>query len=1654
MGLRLRMTATSLAFSLIPFLLVGLFMLLVAREAIIDQAFDQLVSVRDIRQDRLENFFDEKRASMDVLLAAAANYQDSAEQRQQAVLHTRQAQVERFFNIRLQHLEVLGDTLIVAEALDQFSRQVNNSAGGENGRSRRVVADRNWQLLADHYDRFFMPYRDQLGYDDVLLMDTSGTVIYTLQRRADLGQQLDAASIRGSTLAEGYRRAMDGENTVADFESYPPANGQRRAFLLTHVHRDGELLGVMALALDLADLDALVQDDSGLGESSAAYLVGEMGGKRGFRSAPSGSFDNTQNSALQHFASEIDWSLAGQMGVATSMGRGERLRLVAYGPVEIPGLHWGLVMAVDMEEVLAPSLPDEKEDFFGRYVIEHNLHDLMLIHREGEVFYSVQHHGEYETNVFTGSQGSSQLAPLIRSALESGDFVVSDYLPYAVHDGQPFLFMARPLVIGGHTDLVVVMVLDDNAMDYIMSESAGMGETGETFLVGQDFLMRSDARLDKLHRTLDRTFQSPDESRVQTPSAQAALAGQTGIINTHNYLGQDVLSAYAPIQAGAQRWALLAEINESEALAAVDTLEWLVMVTAVVVGTLVLVLVHWFTGSLVRPLSQVSGLLQSLARGQPKTDAVSYRRRDEIGEIVSSAMVLRDSMQNVIGQARAIADGNYDSEVTLLSEEDQLGGALVAMTGELRDVTAKNAAEDWVKTGQTQLSQQLSGDLSMVKLGENVMNFLTPYLEAEVGAFYLLEEDEGAVRLKLVASHAYSWRRGASTEFHPGEGLVGQAALEGKAFVITEAPEDYLPIRSGLGETHARAVMVLPFFYEEHLKGVVELGALRPFNARQLGFLEQVAPLLGVAVNTAQSRIQTQRLLEQSQHQARELEAKSEQMAAQQSELQQVNEELQSQAEELQSQTEELQSQQEELRQVNDELEERTRELDRQKMAVERQNAALRDAQTHLEERSQDLEQASRYKSEFLANMSHELRTPLNSLLILADLLLENKTANLTDQQQEYLRTIHNSGADLLSLINEILDLSKVEAGKVQVSPESVNLDDMLEGLRQKFQPVVGDKGMALRMERVSGVGGEVYTDPRRLDQILTNLLGNACKFTEQGEVALIVRRADRAEVDRVVGTRALEGEYLALAVQDTGIGIGRDKQVQIFEAFQQADGTTSRRYGGTGLGLAISRQLSRLLGGELGLESEPGKGSTFTLYVPVRYQARGGDEPGSEKPRAGAHVPTRSNPAPASRANMTAPAVSMPEPAPVAALPEPISDDRNQINPDDRFILIVEDDADFRDILIQLAREKGFKCLAAGDGQTALELAEQYQPHAVILDIGLPLMDGWSVMERLKDNPRTRHIPVHFMSANDQVSEARRMGAIGYSLKPVSVAELSDAFRRIEHFLEAPLRNLMVLGNDTKRIGEIRELLNDEEVEACYAATPEDAMADLRRRDSDCVVVDLEHPEAVKFLESLRRVENLKRIPVILYANRVLTAEEDAALGPLEEDMTVKTVSSPERLLDEATLFLHKVEARLPESKRRMLHRVHDKESILNGKTVLLVDDDSRNTFALTAALEERNLSVMTADNGREALEMIEGHAKEIDLVLMDIMMPEMDGYEAIRQIRAQPRFRQLPVIALTAKAMKSDKGRCIEAGANDYLSKPVNIDKLLSMMRVWLYR
>ena len=748
----------------------------------------------------------------------------------------------------------------------------------------------------------------------------------------------------------------------------------------------------------------------------------------------------------------------------------------------------------------------------------------------------------------------------------------------------------------------------------------------------------------------------------------------------------------------------------------------------------------------------------------------------------------------------------------------------------------------------------------------------------------------------------------------------------------------------------------------------------------------------------------------------------------QQEELRSANEELQAQQEELSANNEELQSQQEELRVANAELGERTGALEENKQA--------------LEYKARALEISTQYKSEFLANMSHELRTPLNSLLILAQLLGNNKTGNLTDKEVEYAQTIHSAGADLLTLINEILDLSKVEAGKIEIYPENVSLTEWLKTIEQKFCHVATEQGLAFNITVVDDLPLVLYTDIQRLKQIINNLLSNAIKFTRQGEVNLDIRKASVHELRRsgLQWDDASESpNFIAISVIDTGIGIPKDKQQVIFEAFQQVDGSTSRRYGGTGLGLSISRQLAQLLGGEIQLSSEEGKGSTFTLYLPETMSVP--DETSAPQP--------------------TPDDVATPQPTSVEPLgsdpvaEEEIADDRHDLTSTNKCLLIIEDDSKFSRTLMELAREKNFKCILATDGKTGLQIAEQYQPHAIILDVGLPTIDGWTVMEKLKDNPNLRHIPVHFISAYDQQMDAKKRGAIGYLHKPVNMEQIEEAFKKIERFISNPVKNLLVVVDNEPHQQQILDLVGDENVKFTLAVTVAEALQHLQVISFDCIIldIDVEQGSGTQLCEQLHLDANLSQIPIILHADRDLSQPEEKVLQRCANHLTVKTVRSPERLLDEATLFLHQVEANLPLEKRKMLQMVHDKTAILESKKVLIVDDDARNTYALATVLEDNDMEVIVGINGLEALALLEEHA-DIALVLMDIMMPEMDGYEAMQKIRQQPRYRQLPIIALTAKAMKGDKAKCIEAGANDYLSKPVDSDKLISLMRVWLYR
>ncbi len=1086
---------------------------------------------------------------------------------------------------------------------------------------------------------------------------------------------------------------------------------------------------------------------------------------------------------------------------------------------------------------------------------------------------------------------------------------------------------------------------------------------------------------------------------------------------------------------------------------------WAIVIFTVLIGISLLFFTNRFIGrSLLAPLLSLNQHLKALALGKLVDDEIIYSEKNEMAEIIQSAQQLKNSMNNTIKQANAIATGDYHQEVILRCEHDQLGYALSEMTQTLRQVTTKNEVQDWFKTGQTQLHDQMSGDLTLVDLAHNIVSFVTLYLEGQIGICYLVEHTvEGlnqTFRLKQVASYAYTRRKNMGDEFEFSVGLIERAAKGQESIHIT--------INAGLGEEMPRHLLMIPFLHETVVKGVIVLGSLNPLTDNQIEWLNQVMPSIGIAMNSVESRTKLQELLQKTQNQAKTLESQKAILQGQTEELQHQKEELQNQSEELQSQTEELQTQQEELRQTNDELEERTRELERQKEAIRQKNQALEKSQQAIQIKADELELASQYKSDFLANMSHELRTPLNSLLILAQLLADNKADNLNDKQIEYAKTIHSAGSDLLKLINDILDLSKVEAGKMAVHIENLSLTDFVDNLEHQFRHVAEKKAVDFHITLAEDLPSAINTDVQKLQQIIKNLLSNAFKFTREGEIKLTLQKS-KSTITPIFQKGEAQGageDWIAISVSDTGIGIPKDKQQIIFEAFQQVDGTTSRRYGGTGLGLSISRQLARLLRGDIQVSSEAEQGSTFTLYLPerVRIQASGVQElpPESGVDNSGEMPQNSSNKR--SDFQETSSPINDTQIAQIAHEKtefQKITDDRENLTTEDKTLLIIEDDHKFSSLLMEIAQEKHFKCLVAQDGKTGLQLAVEYQPNAIILDVGLPELDGWTVMERLKDNPETRHIPVHFVSGSDHEMTAKKMGAIGYLLKPVNMEQLGEAFQKIEQFISTTVKNLLIVVDNDAHQQQMLELIRSDDIQITLATTKAMALKQLEETAFDCQIldIDVEQRSGIKLIEQIVQQKALRQTPLILYADRELSAIEEGLLLQCEEHITIKSVRSPVRLLDEATLFLHQVEAKLPEEKRKMLRMVHDKAAILKNKKVLIVDDDTRNVFALATVLEDNDMEVVCGQNGKEGIALLE-EEDDIDLILMDIMMPEMDGYEAMRKIRAQVGFRKLPIIALTAKAMKGDKAKCIEAGANDYLTKPVDTDKLISLMRVWLYR
>ncbi|KQV61751.1 HAMP domain-containing protein [Duganella sp. Root336D2] len=1000
--------------------------------------------------------------------------------------------------------------------------------------------------------------------------------------------------------------------------------------------------------------------------------------------------------------------------------------------------------------------------------------------------------------------------------------------------------------------------------------------------------------------------------------------------------------------------------------------------------------------------------------GQANVSGVAGTWKDLTENVNQLAANLTNQVRAIAEVATAVTRGDLSRsiQVEARGEVSYLKDNINEMIRNLKETTQKNAQQDWLKTNLARFTRLLQGQRDLQAVTKLILSELAPLVSAHHGVFYMMDSQLADARLRMIASYGYRSSRKLPTSFLPGEGLVGQCALEKMRIWLTDVPRDYIVVSSGLGAAPPTNIVVLPILFEQQVKAVIEIASLDRFTETHLSFLDQLMESIGVVLNTIEANSRTESLLTQSQSLAQELQ------------------------------------------QTNQELAEKARLLSEQNIEVERKNREVEQAKLALEEKATQLALSSKYKSEFLANMSHELRTPLNSLLILAQQLGDNPEGNLSGKQVEFAKTIHGSGSDLLTLINDILDLSKIESGTVTLDVSEYRFANLRSYVERTFRHMAEAKHLGFTVELGENLPACLMTDTTRLQQVLKNLLSNAFKFTNHGQVSLgitLVHSGWSTDHPNLGNADAV----LAFSVNDTGVGIAGDKLQLIFEAFQQADGSTARKYGGTGLGLSISRELARLLGGEIRVESTVGAGSTFTLFLPynrsgfVYYETA--RQPAMPRLPAPGSLPSTI---------ITTPTVVY-KPAAQEQLVEQDDqvygstlDDRGITTPGDPSVLIVEDDERFAKVVLDFAREKNFKGVVTHQGDWALSLARDYLPSAILLDLDLPDIDGFTVLERLKRDPSTRHIPVHVMSSLRERERALRSGAISYLNKPVSKEDLNEEFMRIQRFLIGGKRNLLVVDDEENQRDAIVKLIGDSDVDITAVGTGQDALAALHASHFDCMVLDLTLPDISGFdlLDLIGKDQRLRDLPIVINTAKELNRKEVAKLKRYAKTIVIKDARSPERLLDETALFLHRSQANLPEAQRRMLEEVHAADAGLAGRKVLIVDDDLRNIFALSSLLERQQMLVSFAENGRDGIEVLE-RDPTIEIVLMDIMMPEMDGYDTMRAIRRIPKFRSLPIITLTAKAMKGDRDKCIAAGASDYITKPVDVAQLLSLMRVWLH-
>ena len=1246
-------------------------------------------------------------------------------------------------------------------------------------------------------------------------------------------------------------------------------------------------------------------------------------------------------------------------------------------------------------------------------------YDVFLLDNLGNILFTLAKGNDLGTNLFNGKYSYTRFARAAKKANDTGQAVFSDLEFYAPSNNAVAGFMVTSFLDeNGDKIGLIAFQINNDQIDNILLDHGSEKSSVITFLIGTDLTMRTNpfakTKGDALKTVI---IAQRIEQWVTNFLEGGEKETEVEALIYPGIRGKEVLGVLTPIKIGNVSLIFTAEVETKSTFAAIHQLALFVSIMVVLTLLVVFIITIQVTRRIVQPILNLADAVTNVASGNLNQN-VEVKTNNELGVLAKGFNTMVLSLRN----------NRNDSQ-----------------------------QQNWLQEGVSQLNDVVRGEQHIAELSRSIISFVCQYIEAQIGAFYLVQREE----IRLTGSYAFKVRKEFNNQFSIGEGIVGQAVLEQQSLVLLQVPKDYFDITSGLGNTTPKVLNIIPIVSNDSVVAVLEIGSMHALTTLHEQLIETLSILIAAAVNTTKSRDETQLLLERTQTQAEELQTREEELRESNNVLAEQSSKLEKSGAELEEKNNRLQSQQEELKASNEKLEVKAKELEASGAILEEKNHDLDLAKIELQQKADDLEVSSRYKSEFLANMSHELRTPLNSLLILAKLLADNKAENLTGKQIEYATTIHDSGTDLLNLINDILDLSKIEAGHMDVHLEIVRLADFSNDIERKFTPLADKKGITFDVIN-NYPSATIHSDGHKIGQVVKNLLSNAFKFTDKGGVTLTF-----STVDPALKTGPTADALIQISIKDSGIGIPLEKQKSIFKAFQQADGTTSRHFGGTGLGLSISRELAKLLGGEITLQSEEGKGSTFSILISqdlnenevkpetAKLSGLSLETPQIQPIRKSEKNNSSTASSAANQSGSTGNVASPTTPESVQSENEEVYDDRREISPGDRSLLIIEDDPRFSSILADVAREKGFKVLIAGDGETGLYFADFYKPSGIILDIGLPGIDGWQVMERLKNNLETRHIPVHFMSGHDKTVDAFMSGAIGYLTKPISMEVMEQTLNKIEDFIDQPVKKLLIVEDNKIQRESVMDLIGADDLQIDVAESGKEAIKKMSETHYNCIVLDLGLPDmnGAKLLETIRNDKDIEETPVVIYSGRELGRDEKTLLEKYANSVIIKNARSPEVLLDETALFLHRVEADMPEDRQQMIRMLHDNESVLTGRNILVVDDDMRNVFALTTMLRDTGMEVVTAKNGIDALEKLD-NMENPDMVLMDIMMPEMDGYEAMEQIREQQKYKELPILALTAKAMKGDRAKCIDAGANDYLSKPIDTSKLLSMMRVWLYR